>query len=188
MSHKGDAYSASGAIFLDNPIRRLFQPPSELIEKLGINPNDVAMDFGCGPGYFTIELAKRAKHVVAADVSPEMLKKVQKKAEKAKVQNIQFLQSDGKNIQLEDSSLDLILLVTVYHEVGDSEAVLKEFGRVLKLVGKLAIVEVIKSGIFAFAPKQNPEVITAEVEAANFRLQEMTPYKSYGVFLFTKES
>ena len=65
---------------------------------------------------------------------------------------------------------------------------MKEFGRVLKLVGKLAIVEVIKSGIFAFAPKQNPEVITAEVEAANFRLQEMTPYKSYGVFLFTKES
>ncbi len=186
MSHKGEAYSASGAIFLDNPIRKLFQPPSELIEKLGINPTDIAMDFGCGPGYFTIELAKRAKHVVAADISPDMLKKVQKKAEKAKVQNIQFLQSNGKNIKLEDASLDIILLVTVYHEVGDSEAVLKEFGRILKPQGKLAIVEVIRSGIFAFAPKQNPEVIKAEVEASNFKLQEMTPYKFYGIFLFTK--
>jgi len=186
MSHKGEAYSASGAIFLDNPIRRLFQPPSGIIEKLGLSPTDVAMDFGCGPGYFTIDLAKKAKHVVAADISPEMLKKVKKKAEKAKVQNIQFLQSDGKKIKLQDGSLDLILLVTVYHEVGDSETVLKEFDRVLKPTGKLAIVEVIKSGIFAFAPKQNPEAIKAEVEAANFKLQGMIPYKSYGVFLFTK--
>ena len=45
MSHKGEAYSASGAFFLDNPIRRLIQPPSELIEKLAINPNDVVSGF-----------------------------------------------------------------------------------------------------------------------------------------------
>ena len=165
----------------------MLQSPSELIEKLGINPTDVAMDFGCGPGYFTIELAKKAKHVVAADISVEMLKKVQKKAEKAKVQNIQFLQSDGKTIKLEDNSLDVIILVTVYHEVGDSEVVLAEFDRVLKHTGKLAIVEVIKNGIFAFAPKQNPETIKEEVEAANFKLKEMKPYKAYGIFLFSKK-
>ena len=51
MSHKGEAYSASGAFFLDNPIRRLIQPPSELIEKLAIKPTDAVVDFGCGPGY-----------------------------------------------------------------------------------------------------------------------------------------
>src|SRR5208283_5485702 len=117
MSHKGEAYSASGAFFLDNPLRRLIQPPSGLIEKLVINPNDVAVDFGCGPGYYTIELAKKAKRVVAVDLSSEMLKKAQNKAEKAGVKSIQFLQSNGTNIQLEDSSVDIILLVTVYHEV-----------------------------------------------------------------------
>ncbi len=83
MSHKGEAYSASGAFFLDNPIRRLIQPPSELIEKLAITPNDVVVDFGCGPGYYTIELAKKAKSVVAVDLSSEMLNKAQNKAEKA---------------------------------------------------------------------------------------------------------
>jgi len=50
MSHKGEAYSASNAFFLDNPIRRWIQPPSELIGKLVIKPDDVAMDFGVGPG------------------------------------------------------------------------------------------------------------------------------------------
>jgi len=187
MSHKGEAYSASGAFFLDNPIRRWIQPPSELIEKLTINSNDVVMDFGCGPGYYIIELAKKAKRAVAVDLSSEMLKKAQNKAEKAGVMNIQFLQSNGTNIQLEDSSVDIILLVTVYHEVGESEAVLKEFNRILKPESKLIIVEVIKKGIFPGAPVQNPEALKAEIEAGNFKLKQMQPYKRYGVFFFTKK-
>jgi len=188
MSHKGEAYSASGAFFLDNPIRRLIQPPSELIEKLGITPNDVVMDFGCGPGYYTVDLAKKVKRVVAVDLSSKMLKKAQNKAAKAGVKNIQFLQSDGKNLQVEDISVDKILLVTVYHEVGDNETVLKEFNRILKLDGKLIIVEVIKKGIFPGAPVQNPETLKTEIEAGNFQLQQMLPYKSYGVFFFTKKT
>jgi ubiquinone/menaquinone biosynthesis C-methylase UbiE len=188
MSHKGEAYSASGAIFLDNPIRRWIQPPFKLIEKLGINLSDVAMDFGCGPGFYTIELAKKAKNVVAVDLSPEMLKKAQNKAAKAGVKNIQFLQSNGTNIQLEDGSVDLILLATVYHEVGENEAVLKEFSRILKPDGKLVVVEVIKKGIFPGAPVQNPEALTAEIEAGNFKLDRMLPYKMYGIFFFSKKS
>jgi ubiquinone/menaquinone biosynthesis C-methylase UbiE len=54
-----------------------------------------------------------------------MLKKAQNKAEIAKAKNIQFLQSNGKNIQIDNNAIDLVLLVTVYHEVGESEAVLK---------------------------------------------------------------
>jgi len=188
MSHKGHPYSASGAFFLDNPIRRWIQPPSELVEKLAISPNDVVVDFGCGPGYYTIELAKKAKMVMAVDLSPEMLKKVQKKAAKAGAKNIQFLQSDGKSLQLGDSSVDMILLVTVYHEIGESEAVLKEFGRVLKPEAKLIIVEVVKKGIFPGAPVQNPETLKSEIEAGKFKLEQMLPYKSYGVFFFTKKA
>ncbi len=187
MSHKGEAYSASGAIFLDNPIRRLIQPPSELIEKLSINANDVVMDFGCGPGYFTVELVKKAKSVIAVDLSPEMLNKARNKAKKAGANNIQFLQSDGTIVLLDEKSVDLILLVTVYHEVGESEAVLKEFGRILKPEGKLVIVEVIKRGIFPGAPVQNPETLKAEVESSNFKLKQMQPYKRFGIFFFTKK-
>jgi len=188
MSHKGEAYSASGAFFLDNPIRRLIQPPSELIGKLVINQNDVVVDFGCGPGYYTLELAKKAKRVVAVDLSAEMLNKARNKAAKAGVKNIQFLQSNGTNIQLEADSVDFILLVTVYHEVGESEAVLKEFGRILKPRGKLTIVEVIKKGIFPGAPVQNPEALKGEIEANNFKLKQMLPYRRYGIFFFNKKA
>jgi ubiquinone/menaquinone biosynthesis C-methylase UbiE len=79
--------------------------------------------------------------------------------------------------------------VTVYHEIGDSESVLKEFSRVLKPKGgKLAIVEVVKKGTLPGAPVQNPEVLKAEIEASNFKPEKMLPYKIYGVFLFTKNS
>ena len=84
--------------------------------------------------------------------------------------------------------MTLILLVTVYHEVGESEAVLKEFNRILKPESKLIIVEVIKKGIFPGAPVQNPEALKAEIEAGNFKLKQMQPYKSYGIFFFTKKA
>ena len=139
-------------------------------------------------GYYTVELAKKAKKVVAVDLSPEMLKKAQNKAEKAEVKNIQFLKSNGTNIQVENGTVDLILLVTVYHEVGESDVVLKEFNRILKPAGKLVIVEVIEKGIFPGAPVQNPEALKKEIEASYFKLEQMQPYKRYGIFSFTKKA
>ena len=188
MSHKGHAYSASGAWFLDNPIRRWLQPPSELVKKLAITPNDTVMDFGCGPGFYTTELAKRAKKVIAVDLSPQMLQKAQNKVANAGAKNIQFLQSNGTSIQVEEGSVDIIFLVTVFHEIGETQTVLKEFHRILKADGRLAVVEVIKKGVFPGAPVQNPEVLKSEIEAGNFKLEQTQPYKRYGIFFSTKKS
>ena len=187
MSHKGHTYSASGAWFLDNPIRRWLQPPSELVEKLSVTSEQTVVDFGCGPGFYTIELAKKAKTVVAMDLQTEMLQRAQRKAAKAGAQNIKFLQSDGKSIQLEDGSVDLILLVTVFHEIADSAAALGEFNRILAPKGRLAIVEVTKKGVFPGAPVQNPQALQAEVESAHFQLNQTQPYKNYSILTFSKK-
>lgn len=80
------------------------------------------------------------------------------------------------------------MLVTVYHEVGDNETVLRQFRRILKPDGKLIIVEVIKEGSVHGAPVQDPEKLKAEIEAAGFRLVEMQPYKKYGILRFTKQN
>jgi SAM-dependent methyltransferase len=188
VSHKGEAHSASKAFFLDNPIRRWRQPPLELIGKLAIHPTDVVVDYGCGPGFFTLELARRAQTVIAIDLSATMLQKAKNKAAKAGARNIRFLQSNGTSLQLENGKVDLILLVTVYHEVGDNETVLRQFRRILKPDGKLIIVEVIKEGSVHGAPVQDPEKLKAEIESAGFRLVEMQPYKKYGILRFTKQN
>ena len=188
MSQKGHPFPASGAFMIDNSIRRWLQPPSELIDKIAIGKDDTVIDFGCGPGFYTIELAKRAKSVIAVDVSPDMLAKAKNKATKAETTNIQFLQSDGKKIQLPDATATKIILVTVFHEIGDSEAVLKEFIRIMKPNGTLIIAEIVKKSIVPGAPVQNPETLKAEVESNGFALQQMLPYKSFGIFSFQKAS
>ncbi|MFB3888996.1 MAG: class I SAM-dependent methyltransferase [Candidatus Bathyarchaeia archaeon] len=187
MTHKGEAYPASGAVFLDNPIRRWLQPPSELVEMLEIAATDAVVDFGCGHGFYTAELAKRAREVVAVDISPAMLQKARNKATKAGVRNARFLQSDGKRIPMADSTVDKVLLVTVYHEVADSETVLKEFRRILKPNGQLIIAEVVRKGIFTAAPVQSPEKLKEEIKASGFKLQKRLPYRSYGVLFFAKD-
>jgi ubiquinone/menaquinone biosynthesis C-methylase UbiE len=185
MSHKGHAFPASQAWMLDNWIRRILQPPFELVKKLAITPEDTVLDFGCGPGYYLPEIAKRAKTVIAVDISPEMLAKAQAKVAKTKAKNVQFIQTDGKNVQVPDNSVDKMLLVTVYHEIGENETALKEFHRILKADGKLVVVEIIKKGLLPGGPIQNPDTLKKEIEAGGFKLEQMQPYKLFGIFFFT---
>ncbi len=122
------------------PIRRFLDPPERLIGKLSIDPDDTVVDFGCGPGYFLIPLAKVARRAIGVDVSPRMLEKASTKAKKKGV-SIELLQNNGTGIRLEDNSADLIFLNHVFHEVDDKPTVLGEFHRILKPAGRLAIVE-----------------------------------------------
>ena len=57
------------AFTLNNPIRRRLSPPSQLILKLNIGPSDVIVDFGCGPEFFLIPLARIAGKAIGIDVS-----------------------------------------------------------------------------------------------------------------------
>jgi ubiquinone/menaquinone biosynthesis C-methylase UbiE len=90
------------------------------------------MDFGCGAGCYTIELARRASRVVAVDLQTEMLKMAQRKANGAGADNTIFLQSNETRIELEDRSVDLILLVTVFQEISGQAIVQRELHRILK--------------------------------------------------------
>jgi len=174
---------------LDNPFRRLIEPPDQIVGKLMLTSEMTVVDFGCGPGHFILELAKRSRKVVAVDLQAGMLKKAKHKAEKAGVCNVEFLQSNGAAIELPDSSVDLIMLFTVFHEIGDSTTVLKEFSRILKPSGKVAIVEVIKKMYRLAAPLQNPDALQAKVESeGTFKLEKIEPYKSYGIFFFKKNA
>jgi len=90
MSHKGHPYSAIGAFLLDNPIRRLIQPPSELIEKLVINPNDAVVDFGCGLGFYTMNLQKKPKGWWRLTFHPRCLRKPETKLRRRELGTFSF--------------------------------------------------------------------------------------------------
>jgi SAM-dependent methyltransferase len=189
MPSKGqeEPYPATHSFLLNNPVRRLLQPPSKLLDLLEVRPSDTVVDFGCGPGFYTTELARRTKAVVAMDVSPEMLKKAKQKAGEAGVVNVRFVESDGRSLQLEDRSADLVLLVTVYHEIKEHAEALREFGRTIKPGGRLVIVERVKKGLLPGPPVQDPDALKVEVEGSGlFRLQRTLSCGGLGVMIFDR--
>ena len=175
------------SFLLSNPIRRWLQPPSDLLGIIGVKSSDVVIDFGCGPGFYTLELAKRAQLAVAVDISSEMLKKVQYHAAKTGAKNINFLQSDGTKLQIENQTVDIVFLVTVYHEIQSHRVVLEEFSRVLKPEGRLIVVEVVKPSLLPGAPVQDSEAIRKDIEENGFfKLEKTLPYKKSAVLFFHK--
>lgn len=159
------------AFILNNPLRRFLSPPQKLLSKLDLQRNDVVVDFGCGPGFYTIPLAKMADKVIGVDISPQMLEKATSYAKRSSV-TIETLQSDGTSITLPGNSVSLILLNHVFHEVDNRVKVLGEFFRILRPSGRLAILEKTqgKSVISRKLgpPVSNEEDLVEEIEAAGF--------------------
>ncbi|MFX0141161.1 MAG: class I SAM-dependent methyltransferase [Candidatus Hodarchaeota archaeon] len=116
-------------------IRDKFHPPIKKVQKAGIKVGDFILDYGCGPGGYTIaaaEIVGVSGKVYAADIHPLAIKKVQIKANKKKLKNVETILTKCKT-NLEDNSIDVILCFDVLHGINDKDCILKEFYRVLKL-------------------------------------------------------
>lgn len=153
---------------LNNGLRRRSHPPQRVIDALDVKATDAVLDFGCGPGFYTIPFAKTARDVVAIDIQPMMLQKMSKYAERNRVK-IRALQSNGESIPLPDGSFDIIFLSGVYHEIPNKGAVLTELKRLLKPEGRIIIRE--RSGTGRFAPGRpaiDPFDVSEDLRATGF--------------------
>ena len=177
------------AFTLDNPIRRLLQPPERLISKLNIRPSDVVVDFGCGPGFFAVPLAKVAARTIAVDISLGMLERAASYAKKRSV-TVEFLKSNGTEIRLPNETADLIFLHHVFHEIDHRPEVLREFHRIMKPPGRLDVVERVR-GSRLFAGKLGPPVIdplevVREMEAQGFTVTQTVAHGSDSIIVGQK--
>lgn len=140
-----DVCSHKHSFILDNFIRRLFQRPGRIVGEY-ISPGDTVIDLGCGPGFFTIEMAKKVGEqgkVIAVDLQKEMLEKVRCKAEKLGLfSRVQLHQCAQDQIGLaNDVKADFILAFYMVHETPDQKAFLAQTKSLLKPDGRLLIVE-----------------------------------------------
>lgn len=131
------------AFLLDNWLRRLIQDPQKIAGEY-IQPGDTVFDIGCGPGYFSIDLAKMvgdSGRVVAVDIQPSMLAKVEKKAAKHGVsRRMVFHRCGSRQIGLNQTA-DFILAFYMVHETPVPTDFLAELRSLLKTDGKLLVVE-----------------------------------------------
>jgi ubiquinone/menaquinone biosynthesis C-methylase UbiE len=121
-------------------VRDLLLPRTEVLKEVTIEPGAVVLDYGCGPGSYTIEVAKRVGangRVYALDIHPLAAEAVQKRAAKENLTNIETLRSDCAT-GLEDASVDVALLYDTFHLLSEPRAVLAELHRVLRPDGILS--------------------------------------------------
>lgn len=114
--------------------------PEEEIKKINLKAGQTVLDYGCGIGSCTIPAAKlvgKEGKVYALDKQTLALKRVEEKAKRNKLDNIETILCD-KDIELPGEKVDVILLYGVLPEVEDKESLLKEVHRVLKPSGCLS--------------------------------------------------
>jgi ubiquinone/menaquinone biosynthesis C-methylase UbiE len=131
------------AFVLDNPIRRLIHNPKKILGG-HIEPGQTVLDVGCGPGTFSIAMAKmvgESGKVIAVDLQEEMLQILRKKAAQQGLESrIVTHKSDPDRIGISEK-VDFALAFYMVHEVPNAEAFLREIVSVLKPKGKLLVVE-----------------------------------------------
>lgn len=128
---------------LDNSIRRFLQNPQKILKPY-INPGMTVLDMGCGPGFFTIEIAKLLNgsgKVIAADLQAGMLEKVKQKILGTELeQRIRLHKCQSELIGLAEK-VDFVLAFYVVHEVPNKDSLFRELKSILNPDGRIFIVE-----------------------------------------------
>ncbi|NQW18993.1 MAG: class I SAM-dependent methyltransferase [Chloroflexi bacterium] len=126
-----------------NPSRVEILDPQTVFGYLPMRVYQEIADIGCGPGYFTIPLAKYAfdGKIHGVDIQQEMLDKTQAALTEARLSNGVLHLSKESKLPLDDGSIDGALLVNSLHEVTKPSALLKEAHRALRRGGWGAIID-----------------------------------------------
>ena len=129
---------------LEDPDRKNWLPPEEVLDRLSLQPGWTVADIGAGTGYFTLPIAARiapAGRVFAVDVSPEMLARLHEKLAEARLTNVQCVEAEASATTLPPHSCNCALLANVWHEFDGHAAVLAEARRILRPGAHLAILD-----------------------------------------------
>lgn len=147
----------------ENPVRVAELRPEETLKRIGLREDQVLCDIGAGSGVFTIPAAKMTDQTVyALEINDEMLSIIAEKAKAENLANIQPVKVAGGHFDLEDESVDIVLMVTVFHEIPDRAGFLREVKRISKDKGKTAVIEFHKTHT-PFGPPVDHRIAKDEV-------------------------
>ena len=132
---------AFGFMSLVFRVRDRIRPPAEALRQMGILPGHTVLDFGCGPGGYSLAAARLvgpAGKVYALDVNPVAVSAVQRAAGKARLGNIAAVLADSA-ADVPNGSVDIAILHDVLHLLADPAKVIASLHRALKREGLLCV-------------------------------------------------
>ena len=133
-----------GAQWLERTERMDEERPDLVLNALDLKPGMTVADIGAGTGYYTWRIAQRigaAGTVYAVDVQPEMIKALEQQMSRRGIANVKAVPGTPADPKLPRNSLDLALMVDVYHEFEQPYEMLAAIVGALKPGGRVAFVE-----------------------------------------------
>ena len=127
----------------DNSMRRWLQNPQKILRPY-ITEGMTVLDVGCGPGFFSLDMARmvgKTGRVIAADMQEGMLQIVKEKIKGTELDERILLHKCGENNIGVSEPVDFVLLFYMVHEVLNQEHFFKEIGTILQQQGQVLIVE-----------------------------------------------
>lgn len=134
----------NGADWLVRPEREAEEQPEKALDALNLKPAMVVADIGAGVGYMSLRMARRvgpSGKVYANDLQPAMLDRLRQNAAKAGIGNVVTVVGDVGDPKLPANTMDLVLLVDVYHEFSQPQQMLRKIRETLKPDGRLVLLE-----------------------------------------------
>jgi precorrin-6B methylase 2 len=173
--------SVAGAEWLERPEREAEEAPGKAIAALRLEPGLVVADIGAGSGYYTVRMARAvgpAGRVYATDIQPGMLDLLRRNVSRAGLDNVTAVLGAPDDPRLPAASIDVALMVDVYHELSAPQAFLRRLRPALKPDGRLVLLEFRKEdrGVpILEVHKMSVAEVRQELEAEGFRLEAVLP-------------
>jgi len=186
---------ASNAAWLDRNNRQQEENSQLTINHIKLNDTGSIADVGAGTGYYTFKLAKKFPHakIYAVEIQDEMIATLNKRKEEKKASNVEVIKGDTLSPNLPLNSLDLIIMVDVYHELEYPREMISAIKKSLKKDGKLLLIEYkAEDPGVAIRPlhKMTVAQVNKEMTAAGFTMiedGEFLPIQHFLLFKKTKD-
>lgn len=134
---------AEGAAWLDRKDREKEENSNLAIEKMNLSPTSVVADIGAGTGYFTFKIAEKVPKgkVYAVEIQDDLIRYLNNQKNELGAANVEVIKGDAKSPHLPDSSIDLAILIDVYHELQNPKEMMHNISKALKSNGKILLLE-----------------------------------------------
>ncbi|HXP87415.1 MAG TPA: class I SAM-dependent methyltransferase [Bryobacteraceae bacterium] len=175
---------ADGAGWLVRPEREAEENPEGALDALGLKPGMNVADVGAGVGYMSLRMVRRITpggKVWANDLQPRMLEMLRANAAQGGFSvggggNIETVLGTETDPKLPRNTMDLVLLVDVYHEFSHPREMVRGIRESLKADGRLVLLEYRKEDPkvpIRIEHKMTVEEVKAELEADGFRMSQV---------------
>ncbi|MDE3247227.1 MAG: class I SAM-dependent methyltransferase [Bacteroidota bacterium] len=134
---------ASGAGWLERGEREAEEAAEKAIDSMRLKQGMSVADIGAGTGYYSFRMARiiRAGRVYAVEVQPAFIDYLRNKKAQLKDSVVVVTQGKARSPELASNSIDLAIMVDVYHELLYPKEMLDEIRKALRPSGKLLLIE-----------------------------------------------